>query len=251
MFGYRLEKSQDFLDAYPIWKGGILFLSLERTIVYTKIITFMKIKSFFFVAVASAAAFAVSCKKEAQPSFVFNAVQIEGSTLQIMDRNVGAKDVNDPGNYYQYGKNTPVAYGADAALNDKYDAEWSLESEGILDWSVPANTPCPDGWRLITADDIKELEKVLDNNSMMYEFDLCTKEEYEACLAMADSMIKVATGKFQVGKEGKYLPTGKYFWTAQKNAKIEGCATMFEYLNDPLFGKSNLPSTAVPVRCVK
>lgn len=217
----------------------------------------MKSTSFLLAAAAAfAAAFAVSCSEKPsddpkEPEFVFNSLSITGSDLQIMDRNVGAKDVEDPGNYYQFGKNTPVANGKDATLNDNFDPDWSLESAGIADWSVPENTPCPEGWRMMNADDIKALKTVMDNNSMAYEYDMCSKEQYEACKAMVASMGLIPTGKFLVGKDGLQLKDAAYSWTAVSNAGTAGLATLFESYNDPTFNKNSAPSIAVPIRCVK
>lgn len=211
----------------------------------------MKSRTVLLAALAGFSLFAVSCDPIEKPEekFIFEALQIKGLELQIMDRNVGAQSVDDPGDYYQYGKNTPVANGLNAVLNTEYSADWSLTSAGAADWSVPANTPCPEGWRLPNADDIKAMDKALEAIAY-YEFDMATKEEYNAAKETLASMGLIPTGKFQEGKDGLYLPDANYFWTAVCD-KTAGTATMFENNNFPTFGKKNSPATAAPVRCVK
>lgn len=212
----------------------------------------MKFKSVLFAAaVACATAFAVSCSEKPsddpkEPEFVFNALNLTGMSFQMMDRNVGAKSLTDVGNYYQYGNNTPVAT-ADGIL-DAFDAAWTLDK--AADWSVPANTPCPEGWRLPNAEDIAALKKVLDNNEMMYDYDMCTAEELAACEKLVDEMMILACGTYRPDKEGIYLPDASYFWTAVCD-KTAGTATLYEDNNFPLFSAKAVPSTAAPLRCVK
>ena len=51
--------------------------------------------------------------------------------FKMLDRNVGASAVLKVGNYYQWGKNTPVAVAGDAKVNANYDANWSADSKGF------------------------------------------------------------------------------------------------------------------------
>jgi len=212
----------------------------------------MKFKAFLF-AVAAGVATLVSCseKPEEGPKeeeFVFEALTLEGVNFQIMDRNVGAASTKEIGNFYQWGNNTPVAANADLKVNESYDADWTLAK--AADWTKPENTPCPKGWRLPTADDMKALTNILDNIAM-YDFGYATDEELDEAEALLDSMGLIATGKFVKGQEGKYLEKAQYFWTAAVVDMDNGFVGLFENNNFPTLSKKTTLDTAAPVRCVK
>lgn len=168
--------------------------------------------------------------------------------FKMLDRNVGASAVLKVGNYYQWGKNTPVAVAGDAKVNANYDANWSADSKGFADWSKPENTPCPIGWGLPDDDQMKVIAKKLEAIAL-YDYDQATREEYEAAELLFNRMLVPASGQFgQEGQEGLYLPDAYYFWSGVKTS--EG-VNSFEYNLFPLYKKENVPSLAIPVRCVK
>ncbi len=168
--------------------------------------------------------------------------------FKMLDRNVGASAVLKVGNYYQWGKNTPVAVAGDAKVNANYDANWSADSKGFADWSKPENTPCPIGWGLPDDEQMKVIGKKLEAIAL-YDYDMATKEEYEAAELLFSRMLVPASGQFgKEGQEGLYLPKAYYFWSGVKTS--EGVNT-FEYNLFPTYKKNNPLTLAFPVRCVK
>ena len=168
--------------------------------------------------------------------------------FKMLDRNVGASAVLKVGNYYQWGKNTPVAVAGDAKVNANYDANWSADSKGFADWSKPENTPCPIGWGLPDDDQMKVIAKKLEAIAL-YDMGYATTEEYEAAELLFNRMLVPASGQFgKEGKEGLYIPTAYYFWSGVKTS--EGVNT-FEYNLFPTYTKNNPLTLAFPVRCVK
>lgn len=168
--------------------------------------------------------------------------------FKMLDRNVGASAVLKVGNYYQWGKNTPVSVAGDAKVNANYDANWSADSKGFADWSKPENTPCPIGWGLPDDEQMKAIDSKLEAIAL-YDYDQATREEYEAAELLFNRMLVPASGQFgKEGQEGLYLPDAYYFWSGVKTS--EGVNT-FEYNNFPTYKKSNPLTLAFPVRCVK
>lgn len=175
--------------------------------------------------------------------------------VKLLDRNVGAKTATAIGNFYQWGKNAAVAADDETAVNANYDAAWSPESEGFADWTVAENTPCPKGWQLPNDEQMKKIDAALENIAL-YDWDVCTKEEYDAAVAALKSMNLVPCGQFRAGStDQKYLPEASYFWTSNQFAAEDGTAKVATFENNlfPTYSKkSGAPySTAMPIRCVK
>lgn len=169
--------------------------------------------------------------------------------FKMLDRNVGASAVLKVGNYYQWGKNTPVAVAGDAKVNANYDANWSADSKDFADWSKPENTPCPIGWGLPDDEQMNVIKKKLEAISLDFMGLPTTEEEYEAAERLFNRMLVPASGQFgKEGKDGLYLPNAYYFWSGVKTG--EGVNT-FEYNNFPTYTKKNPLTLAFPVRCVK
>lgn len=175
--------------------------------------------------------------------------------FKMLDRNVGAKTKEEVGNYYQWGKNTPVAANDEAEVNANYNAEWGPTSEGFADWTVAENTPCPKGWSLPNDEQMKKVKAKLDIIGDWY-FEMATDEECAEAFAIVDKMALVECGQFK--KESttqKYLPEAKYFWTSytfKDDADVSKVGT-FEYNNFPTYNRKTGGSydLAIPVRCVK
>lgn len=168
--------------------------------------------------------------------------------FKMLDRNVGASAVLKVGNYYQWGKDTPVAVAGDAKVNANYDANWSADSKGFADWSKPENTPCPIGWGLPDDEQMKVIAKKLEAIALI-DMGLATDEEYEAAELLFNRMLVPASGQFgKEGHEGLYLPKAYYFWSGVKTS--EG-VNSFEYNLFPTYKKNNPLTLAFPVRCVK
>lgn len=175
--------------------------------------------------------------------------------FQMLDRNVGAKTKEEVGNYYQWGKNTPVAANDETEVNANYNAEWGPTSEGFADWTVAENTPCPKGWSLPNDEQMKKVKAKLDIIGDWY-FEMATDEECAEAFAIVDKMALVECGQFK--KESttqKYLPEAKYFWTSytfKDDADVSKVGT-FEYNNFPTYNRKTGGSydLAIPVRCVK
>lgn len=175
--------------------------------------------------------------------------------FKMLDRNVGAKTKEEVGNYYQWGKNTPVAANGETEVNANYNAEWGPTSEGLADWTVAENTPCPKGWSLPNDEQMKKVKAKLDIIGDWY-FEMATDEECAEAFAIVDKMALVECGQFK--KESttqKYLPEAKYFWTSytfKDDADVSKVGT-FEYNNFPTYNRKTGGSydLAIPVRCVK
>lgn len=175
--------------------------------------------------------------------------------FKMLDRNVGAKTKEEVGNYYQWGKNTPVAANDEAEVNANYNAEWGPTSEGFADWTVAENTPCPKGWSLPNDEQMKKVKAKLDIIGDWY-FEMATDEECAEAFAIVGKMALVECGQFK--KESttqKYLPEAKYFWTSytfKDDADVSKVGT-FEYNNFPTYNRKAGGSydLAIPVRCVK
>ena len=175
--------------------------------------------------------------------------------FQMLDRNVGAKTKEEVGNYYQWGKNTPVAANDETEVNANYNAEWGPTSEGFADWTVAENTPCPKGWSLPNDEQMKKVKAKLDIIGDWY-YEMATDEECAEAFAIVDKMALVECGQFK--KESttqKYLPEAKYFWTSytfKDDADVSKVGT-FEYNNFPTYSTKSGGSydLAIPVRCVK
>lgn len=175
--------------------------------------------------------------------------------FQMLDRNVGAKTKEEVGNYYQWGKNTPVAANGETEVNANYNAEWGPTSDGFADWTVAENTPCPKGWSLPNDEQMKKVKAKLDIIGDWY-LEMATDEDCAEAFAIVDKMALVECGQFK--KESttqKYLPTAKYFWTSytfKDDADVSKVGT-FEYNNFPTYSTKTGGSydLAIPVRCVK
>lgn len=166
--------------------------------------------------------------------------------LLFLDRNIGAANVGDAGNYYQKGNNTPVAYTGSTEVNASYNKEWSEKSEGFVDWSKPENTPCPKGWRIPNGDDMNLLKKnVLDPIADYEMFDMGDYPEAE--YAILKKINPAVSGRFQPEKK---IDAAKCFWSTFVN-ETNGRLGVYEDNNFPNFSKSYMYSVAIPVRCVK
>lgn len=175
--------------------------------------------------------------------------------FQMLDRNVGAKSKEEVGNYYQWGKNTPVAANDETEVNANYNAEWGPTSEGFADWTVAENTPCPKGWSLPNDEQMKKVKAKLDIIGDWY-YEMATDEECAEAFAIVDKMALVECGQFKKESTAqKYLPEAKYFWTSytfKDDADVSKVGT-FEYNNFPTYSTKSGGSydLAIPVRCVK
>lgn len=198
--------------------------------------------------------------------------------FKMLDRNVGAKTKEEVGNYYQWGKNTPVAANDETEVNANYNAEWGPTSEGFADWTVAENTPCPKGWSLPAGDKLTKLNEYR-NIIQTYEFEWLvveldedkltyTREQYNAAKAKFDSFQFVATGKFAYYTKdknrffGKTNLDGQSFWFGENGVKEDKdketgettttpFAKYYEYMNNAPSVAQGDYTIAVPVRCVK
>ena len=198
--------------------------------------------------------------------------------FKMLDRNVGAKTKEEVGNYYQWGKNTPVAANDEAEVNANYDAEWGTASEGFADWTVAENTPCPKGWSLPAGDALTKLNEYCDI-IQTYEFEwwvievdadqlTYSKAQYNAAVEKFNSFQFITTGKFAYYTKdknrifGKTNLAGQSFWIGENGTKEETdketgettttpFAKYYEYMNDAPSVASGDYTTAIPVRCVK
>lgn len=169
--------------------------------------------------------------------------------FKILDRNVGAKTAGEAGNFYQWGKKTPVASNDDTEVNSSYDPDWNSESKDFSDWSKPENTPCPKGWGLPTEE---QMNKIKDKTSLPYWG--ITEEDWANFKTLINKMSLVNTGSFDKrNTSGKTPDTYVNFWSAADGS--DGDHWMFQYNNSDegrvYIVKTGKPDLAIPVRCVK
>ena len=197
----------------------------------------------------------------------FDAVYIAGTWW--LDRNLGAEDIEDYGDGYQWGR--PEPFSLVAAPKNKKDGPIESHSElesgvfytdalwhtPIVDnfWNYgsdnsPKKTeydPCPEGWRIPT---IHEFEKL----NLYQEFDFDSKGNYRSKFQSEYGTLYMPIGG-QISTTGnKYLPNWGQYWTSSLtetglprnyafNAITTGDKVRFDYICST--------STAFPVRCVK
>jgi uncharacterized protein (TIGR02145 family) len=182
--------------------------------------------------------------------------------LLVLDRNVGATATYDRtkqddentasfGNFYQFGKNTPVATGADVAANEAFDAAWTTSSEGFADWSVAANTPCPIGWNIPDQTQFTTMINILSNYDVdMWDWGYISDEDYYAARDLWRKMLLPGTGFFrEQAKKVNLMESAGAFWTTQI-IEATGKVRAYQYNNFPWRSDEDA-STAMPVRCVK
>lgn len=168
--------------------------------------------------------------------------------FKILDRNVGAKTADEIGNFYQWGKNTPVASNNEADVNSSYDTDWGSTSEGFSDWSKPENTPCPKGWGLPT----EEQMNVISEKTYLPWWGV-TEEDQAAFDSLIAKMSLVNTGSFDKrNTTGKTPDTYVNFWGSANGDN--GNHWMFQYNSSSprvYIVKTGTPDLAIPVRCVR
>lgn len=180
--------------------------------------------------------------------------------LLILDRNIGATEpwnktdknyAASNGNYYQWGKNTPVATGGDATANSNFDENWNEGSTGFLNWAVAANTPCPKGWSIPNKE---QVELIADKAFNDDEYQ--SPAEYEVALALYNKLLVARNGKFQEAAV-KYLPAAGFFWSSFTHTPVSGtnagslCAYAIADNTWFITNKTELVKYAMPIRCVK
>lgn len=201
--------------------------------------------------------------------------------MKLLDRNLGAteayvyvKDTPSPvgsiGYYYQWGKNTPVALGGDAAVNENYAKEWNATGADFKDWSIATNTPCPTGWTIPNQAQMKTItdKAWADYDGMTGQ----TDEEFEAAKALHAKLLIAEGGAWRIqgadvaartaATPDNYLPKAGFWWSSELNArenevtsarKFKNAYTMSNN-NDIMLGRKgneNEVNVAMPIRCVK
>ena len=192
--------------------------------------------------------------------------------FKMLDRNVGAKTKEGTGNYYQWGKNAPVATTGDTEVNKNYDVEWGPASEGFIDWTVAENTPCPKGWSLpddknfakisevsLSIIDTYETELIMDDLGMLEGDFTYTKEQYKTAVALFRTLGLAPTGKFAYSTATSAVvyatPSITTLWYGAQGVDKKTQAPKAKYIED---GEDTFPKItqgdfviAIPVRCVK
>ena len=180
--------------------------------------------------------------------------------FSMLDRNVGATSAEDPGLYFQWGKNEPVTPAT-------IDAEWSAEGAEFADWTVAGNSPCPMGWEpMNTAQKNSMNDNVTD---IIFDYEMClemgmpefsnySEEEYNAAKALWDKMKFVGGGCIRPGatgmvdENGFYNSSAVYVWTGSlvENAESGKSAYTIEFSNYPNVAEGSV-TYAYNLRCVK
>lgn len=194
----------------------------------------------------------------------------------MLDRNVGATEKYNSkapnkaaiGNYYQWGKNTPVKISADSSSITNYNKEWNAPSASVKDWSKAENTPCPSGWRIPNYTEMKKITAAAwaDYEGMTDQ----TEAELDAAEALYNKLALARTGYIRIlgadstaraaAKAGIYLPKAAYLWSAALNTETAVSSRSFKYAYtlsdnyDIMLGKKsneNEVNVAMPIRCIK
>lgn len=187
----------------------------------------------------------------------YKIIDLKEVGLQMLDRNLGAKEVSKAdwknpdgiGYYYQYGKNEPVAADLDPSVNNNWTADWSAESEGFKDWTVAENTPCPKGWRLPTSAEMKKIVNASFWDWDFVDFGMMTEDELYAAKDFQKKTLIPFGGAWKAGENGaeKYLAGAAMLWSA---GLADGKAITYEDNSFAVTGKRE-PNYAMPVRCVR
>lgn len=192
--------------------------------------------------------------------------------FQMLDRNVGAKSKEEVGNYYQWGKNTPVAANGETEVNANYNAEWGPTSDGFADWTVAENTPCPKGWSLpndvifakikevsLNIIETRETELMMDDMGIFEGDFTYTREQYNTAVALFKTLGLAPTGKFTYSTANSAVvyatPSITTLWYGAQGVDKKTQAPKAKYIED---GDDTFPKItqgdfviALPVRCVK
>lgn len=185
-------------------------------------------------------------------------------TFDILDRNLGATALNGVGDYYQFGNDIPVATKSECGSN--FDKEYNTPK---LDWSVADNTPCPEGWRMITDEEMDILADAV--HIADYYFGDQSSADEDAAYEMEDKLAIPVSGYYMI--EGataeeraanspilKYADASKVFWSGALtvDASSENIlssrgfvqAQSFEYNYMSINAKGEINS-ARQIRCVR
>jgi hypothetical protein len=191
--------------------------------------------------------------------------------LRILDRNVGATAAYDGkndaaaiGNFYQWGKNTAVASGADTKANSNFSDTWNAAGEGFKDWATAANTPCPVGYSIPTYEQMKSITDITSNyDDFFWEEGYISDEDYYAGKALYEKLKLVGTGAFVAGGAKKPLMlSAEFLWTSTlspgQTGETDGVnddgfkyAYSYCFNNFPTINKTDIVNMAMPIRCVK
>ncbi|CDN73421.1 hypothetical protein [Elizabethkingia anophelis] len=204
----------------------------------------------------------------------YPAVSING--VIFMRHNLGANislnpdapSVNIAGNYYQWGRKTPVATattgtGAIPGWNTTVAPQgaWNSGTRAVPIKNT-LNDPCPTGWRVASRD---ELGTLVDNTTHSYTGNAATTNIGSAAAVLTskfNTSVKVTlpfTG-FREGTDGRFshaatgggtLIDGNY-WSADNNSDIGRIFALFNTTESTFFaaGSGGVNTRATPIRCV-
>ena len=196
--------------------------------------------------------------------------------FDILDRNIGATEKYDSktatkasiGNYYQWGKNTPVKFSADSSSITNYNKEWNASTASVKDWTKAENTPCPTGWKIPNS---TEMKVITDAAWADYDgYTDQTDEEFQAAKDLYKELAFARTGFVRVlgadstaraaTKAGVYLPKAAFLWSGTLNVDAAASTRAFKYAYtlsdnyDIMLGKKgneNEVNVAMPIRCIR
>lgn len=204
----------------------------------------------------------------------YPAVSING--VIFMRHNLGANislnpdapSVNIAGNYYQWGRKTPVATattgtGAIPGWNTTVAPQGAWNS-GTRTAPIKntLNDPCPTGWRVISRE---EFGTLVDNTTHSYTGNAATTNIGSAAAVLTskfNTSVKVTlpfTG-FREGTDGRFshaatgggtLIDGSY-WSADNNSDIGRIFALFNTTESSFWaaGSGGVNTRATPIRCV-
>lgn len=202
--------------------------------------------------------------------------------LWVLDRNLGASAAAEGsdqksavGDYYEYGRNVPVANMEFGGNDGKgggykyptgqeifggypaYDFTWRLTGPEFVDWSIPGNTPAPPGWRLPTKADLDKIAYMC--NEKNFE----TQKEKGAAKLLRKKLLFVRTGR--LNRYNQWNGAKCHWWSSSYNAdKMTVWALEVTWdgdeVNPPVVVEMNFKvldgnwginyEAAIPIRCV-
>lgn len=192
--------------------------------------------------------------------------------FDLLDRNIGATKAYSStgsdadkaaaiGYYFQFGNSIPV--GTSEGLTNFYNKEYN---GGDLDWSVAANTPCPEGWRIPNKE---EMKKLTDAAWVDWDGLIQTDEEFDAAKALYNSLLLSKGGYYKIdgataadraaATPKLYLSNATYFWSSALNTTSGSDVSDRNFKNAydfednlcVLMGKQAEVNRAMPIRCIK
>ncbi|MDR2004126.1 MAG: fibrobacter succinogenes major paralogous domain-containing protein [Prevotella sp.] len=187
----------------------------------------------------------------------------KGTWKEFMCHNLGADVTSDPlkpskglyGDFYQWGRKTPAAFGPNAASPDAKNGTWNSSTSGFPSVWSSTNTPCPTGYRV---PNINELAGLFTNNTVTYEgtgwnFDASKNPtDFSKGVKIGDYLFLPASGQ-RDNSSGNLTYRGVYgyYWSATYSTATGRLNLQFRLGSTVKTDQSLYVTYGMAVRCIK